>query len=311
MTTYEGSGKNDPARRGVSSVFALPHACGSRRSRPTRRDARRARYAARALRGARSPRARVRGDTSVPALSHPGVHRGGVRGGAAPDQEGRAGARRQARPADHESGLLGGGPLRVDAALRGSCGTGWRPPVEIGRHRRGSQGAPDPWVRARRPPDRGFGGKRGIDLSVSDRAARRLERGRVRDSLVATRGTPREPIPSIRFPEARTSNAVSGDWIVGLGSEDGRYRISQQVSAGRAILDAKGFYVEQTWAARAVTPRMDDPREITIDGPFVTFYADEGGVHAAAWFDLDAFTAYPRERPSSPLKRKALKRRYR
>jgi len=29
---------------------------------------------------------------------------------------------------------------------------------------------------------------------------------------------------------------------------------------------------------------------VTIDGPFLAFFADDSGVHAAAWFDRDSFT---------------------
>jgi hypothetical protein len=33
----------------------------------------------------------------------------------------------------------------------------------------------------------------------------------------------------------------------------------------------------------------EELKPIAIDGPFVAFFADSSGIHAASWFDRDSF----------------------
>ena len=41
---------------------------------------------------------------------------------------------------------------------------------------------------------------------------------------------------------------------------------------------------------QARTENMSEKRPgVIVDGPFVVFFADDTGVHAAAWFDRDSF----------------------
>lgn len=95
---------------------------------------------------------------------------------------------------------------------------------------------------------------------------------------------------AITFPEARTGTVVDYDWVMQLASEDGLYQVVNCVNSGEAILNYNGFFARETQVLQVAYYSMPEARhEVVIDDPFVVFFADATGVHAAAWFDRDSF----------------------
>jgi len=105
------------------------------------------------------------------------------------------------------------------------------------------------------------------------------------------RRTPAQKGFSVTFPRARTHNLPDHGWVSHLESDDGEYAVKNFVSSGEAILDENGFFARETQVVQMVylCAGSGDYR-VTIDGPFLAFFADDSGVHAAAWFDRDSFT---------------------
>jgi len=105
------------------------------------------------------------------------------------------------------------------------------------------------------------------------------------------RGKPAQKGFSVTFPRARTQNLLDHDWVNHLESDDGQYEVRNFVSSGEAILDENGFFARETQIVQVQYFSMViGVQRVTIDGPFLAFFADDSGVHAAAWFDRDSFT---------------------
>jgi len=98
---------------------------------------------------------------------------------------------------------------------------------------------------------------------------------------------------TVSFPQARTERLPDYQWVTQLRSKDDKFRVESLVSTGEAILNEKGFFMRETQVIEVLVFCMTGglPRA-SIDGPFVAFFADDVGVHAAAWFDHDSFTPY-------------------
>lgn len=99
---------------------------------------------------------------------------------------------------------------------------------------------------------------------------------------------------TLRFPVARTSRLPDYSWVTGLESTCERYAVRNFVSQGEAWVDHNGFFARETQVVQMVERcPTNDYREVLIDGPFLVFFADRHGVHAAAWFDWDSFGPSP------------------
>src|SRR5262249_54224257 len=93
------------------------------------------------------------------------------------------------------------------------------------------------------------------------------------------------------FPEARTGSLPDYGWVWGLKSECELYDVTNFVNSGEALVDHNGFFARETQVVQvrySFAPRQYS--DVVIDGPFLVFFADDTGVHAAAWFTRDAFT---------------------
>ena len=95
----------------------------------------------------------------------------------------------------------------------------------------------------------------------------------------------------LTFPVAETSRVPDYSWVFGLRSRCGLYAVRNVLSVGKARVDMAGFLANEVkvlqvaWYGGGLTPR-----EVVIDGPFLVFFANEAGVHAAAWFNGDSFS---------------------
>lgn len=95
---------------------------------------------------------------------------------------------------------------------------------------------------------------------------------------------------SVTFPRARTSHPAAYEWVTDLASEDALYRVANWVQSGEAFIDHNGLFARETSVVQMSYFSMrEEPKSIVIDGPFVAFFADRSGIHAASWFDRDSF----------------------
>jgi hypothetical protein len=113
-------------------------------------------------------------------------------------------------------------------------------------------------------------------------------------ALAATIYSDRDPSPAsgvvLTFPRAATSTLPPYDWVSGLESRCGLYVVKNFVSGGDARVDQAGFFAQETSVVQVKYRSIPDTfPEVLIDGPFLVFYADQHGVHVAAWFDEDSF----------------------
>ena len=98
---------------------------------------------------------------------------------------------------------------------------------------------------------------------------------------------------SVTFPQARTADIPDYGWVPQLRSADGLYVVEAFVNSGEAILNENGFFARETNVVQMhYLCSVADRHLAAIDGPFVAFFADTTGVHAAAWFDRDSFSLY-------------------
>lgn len=95
---------------------------------------------------------------------------------------------------------------------------------------------------------------------------------------------------TLKFPVAQTSNLMNYSWIKELVSTCGLYFIKNYISAGKALVDHNGFFAQETQVAQIkYLYKLEKLTEIVIDKPFLVFFADIRGIHAAAWFSWDSF----------------------
>ena len=96
---------------------------------------------------------------------------------------------------------------------------------------------------------------------------------------------------TLQFPVAQTTNLMDNSWVKELVSTCGLYSIKNYVSAGKALVDHHGFFAQETQVVQ-VEYRITSKKlaEIVIDQPFLVFFADKRGVHAAVWFSWDSFS---------------------
>lgn len=96
---------------------------------------------------------------------------------------------------------------------------------------------------------------------------------------------------TLKFPVGQTSNLMDCSWVEELVSICGLYSVKNYISAGNAIVDHNGFFAQETQVVqikyRSIPKQLP---EIVIDKPFLVFFADSHGVHAAAWFSWDSFS---------------------
>lgn len=94
----------------------------------------------------------------------------------------------------------------------------------------------------------------------------------------------------VSFPQAYTQKLPDHGWVSQLASEDHLYVVKHFLSSGEAILTCDGFFARETHVLQMTYICMaEELHPVSIDGPFLAFYADDTGVHAAAWFDRDSF----------------------
>ena len=95
---------------------------------------------------------------------------------------------------------------------------------------------------------------------------------------------------NLTFPRAHTSQLMAYEWIKDLKTEDELYRVANFVHSGEAFVDHNGFFARETSIIQMqFLCEIEERKEIAIDGPFLVFFADHSGVHAASWFDRDSF----------------------
>lgn len=96
---------------------------------------------------------------------------------------------------------------------------------------------------------------------------------------------------TVTFPQAQTANLPEYGWVTQLESEDGLYMVRNFVNSGKAILNENGFFARETQVMQvAWLCETEEYHQVIIDGPFIAFFADDTGIHAAAWFDRDSVT---------------------
>jgi hypothetical protein len=113
-------------------------------------------------------------------------------------------------------------------------------------------------------------------------------------ALAATIYSDRDPNPAsgvvLTFPRAATSTLPPYPWVKGLESRCGLYVVKNFVSGGDARVDHTGFFAQETSVVQVEYRSIPETfPEVVIDGPFLVFYADQHGVHAAAWLEEDSF----------------------
>jgi len=109
--------------------------------------------------------------------------------------------------------------------------------------------------------------------------------------VFTTLGSPLSAGVTLRFPVARTSSLPDCGWVSRLQSACRLYAVGNHVSAGEALVDHNGFFARETQVVQVAYLSISRPmKTVVINGPFLVFFADEEGVHAAAWFDWDAFS---------------------
>lgn len=122
----------------------------------------------------------------------------------------------------------------------------------------------------------------------SERAA--ADAAEIASSTFRNRGEATRKGLAVTFPQARTAHLPDYGWVTRLTSEDGLYIVTNFVNSGEAILNESGFFARETHVVQMLCLCSTQQRHnVIIDGPFVAFYADDAGVHAAAWFDRDSF----------------------
>jgi len=94
----------------------------------------------------------------------------------------------------------------------------------------------------------------------------------------------------LTFPKARTSQLPAYEWIKGMESDDGLYRVANFVHSGESFVDHNGFFAKETNIVQMeFLCEMEARRKVVINDPFMVFFVDDSGVHAASWFDRDSF----------------------
>lgn len=96
------------------------------------------------------------------------------------------------------------------------------------------------------------------------------------------------------FPIGRTSRIPEYSWVASLQSRCGLYYVGKYLCCGEAIVNHNGFFAQDTQVVQIQYRCGVDARKVvSIDGPFLVFFATDHGVHAAAWFDWDSMSILP------------------
>lgn len=104
------------------------------------------------------------------------------------------------------------------------------------------------------------------------------------------------------FPIAKTSKIPEYTWVTSLESKCGGYYIGKYISCGEAIVNHNGFFAQDTHVVQIrYRCGVDERRVVSIDGPFLVFFATDLGVHVAAWFDWDSMSVLPETAASFPI----------
>jgi hypothetical protein len=112
-------------------------------------------------------------------------------------------------------------------------------------------------------------------------------------AMFKTRGEVSTKGLTVSFPKARTERLPDYQWVTQLRSKDDKFRVESFIGTGEAILNEKGFFTRETQVIEVLVFCVTTGLPLTsIDGPFFAFFADDTGVHAAAWFDHDSFSPY-------------------
>lgn len=94
----------------------------------------------------------------------------------------------------------------------------------------------------------------------------------------------------LSFPIAKTNTIPKYEWVWRLESENELYFVKNFINSGEAIVDENGFFAKETQIVqmkeRGFVPEFT---KVTINKPFLVFFADDSGVHASAWFNKDSF----------------------
>jgi len=95
---------------------------------------------------------------------------------------------------------------------------------------------------------------------------------------------------NLTFPRASTSRLPDYEWVKDQETEDKLYRIANFVHSGESFVDHHGFFARETSIVQLqFLSEVEEREKIVINGPFLVFFADHSGVHAASWFDQDSF----------------------
>ena len=95
---------------------------------------------------------------------------------------------------------------------------------------------------------------------------------------------------NLTFPRARTSQLPTYEWVKALETENELYRIANFVHSGESFVDHNGFFARETNIVQLqFLCEVEERQKIVINGPFLVFFADHSGVHAASWFHRDSF----------------------
>ena len=143
-----------------------------------------------------------------------------------------------------------------------------------------------------------------VELPASERDAKVYFYSPPRDSAVSAAELARDVFRNrgrvasigvtLQFPAARTSRLPEYGWVTALRSTCGLYFIRDFLSGGEALVDHNGFFARETQVVQVAYRSVPmQPPKVVIDGPFLVFFADENGVHAAAWFSWDSFNPTP------------------
>tara|TARA_B110000495_G_scaffold168066_1_gene154830 strand:+ start:4378 stop:5106 length:729 start_codon:yes stop_codon:yes gene_type:complete len=109
-------------------------------------------------------------------------------------------------------------------------------------------------------------------------------------SVYEERGNIEQTGITLIFPQARTKQLPNYEWVEQLTSECRMYYVGNYVNSGEAVVDENGFFARETQVVQMrYLSASKDRYQVIIDGPFLVFFADSNGVHAAARFDKDSF----------------------
>lgn len=94
---------------------------------------------------------------------------------------------------------------------------------------------------------------------------------------------------SLKFPMAQTTHLVDYPWVKDLKSKCGLYEVRNHLYSGKAVVNQYGFFAQEIHVVDMMCLSFMEYEKV-IDRPFLIFFANEDGIHAAVWFSWDSFT---------------------